>query len=45
MNRSAAREETFKVLYGMEIQKKENVQEQIELYLETQNIQKKETVE
>ena len=33
MNRSAAREETFKLLYSLEIQK-ENLKEQTEIYLE-----------
>jgi len=33
MNRSAAREETFKLLYSLEIQK-ENLKEQMEVYIE-----------
>ena len=37
MNRSAAREEAFKLLYSLEIQK-ENLQEQIELYFENEDI-------
>lgn len=37
MNRSAAREETFKLLYSLEIQK-ENIDEQIEVYLENEEI-------
>lgn len=44
MNRSASREETFKVLYSLEIQKKEDIQEQVALYLETENIRNKETI-
>ena len=31
MNRSAAREEAFKLLYSLEIQK-ENLEEQLEMY-------------
>ena len=45
MNRSAAREETFKLLYSLEVQKKEEIQEQVELYLESQNITNKEIKE
>ena len=45
MNRSAAREETFKLLYSLEVQKKEEIQEQVELYLESQNITNKESKE
>ena len=45
MNRSAAREETFKLLYSLEVQKKEEIQEQVELYLESQNKTKKENKE
>ena len=37
MNRSAAREEAFKLLYSLEIQK-ENLKEQIEIYLENSEI-------
>ena len=37
MNRSAAREETFKLLYSLEIQK-ENLKEQTEIYLENSDI-------
>lgn len=39
MNRSAIREQAFKLLYSLEIQKKEDFQEQIELYLESNEIQ------
>lgn len=45
MNRSAAREQAFKVLYSIEIQKRENIQEQLALYIETESITDKETVE
>lgn len=37
MNRSAAREEAFKLLYSLEIQK-ENIEEQTEIYLENEEI-------
>ena len=37
MNRSAAREETFKLLYSLEIQK-EDLKEQTEIYLENAEI-------
>lgn len=38
MNRSAIRELAFKLIYSLEIQKVENVKEQIELYLEANEI-------
>ena len=38
MNRSAIRELAFKLIYSLEIQKDENLQEQIELYLEANDI-------
>lgn len=44
MNRSAAREEAFKVLYSLEVQKKEEIKEQLELYLQNENITDKNTV-
>lgn len=44
MNRSAAREETFKILYSLEVQKKEEIEEQVDLYLETESIEEQETV-
>ena len=44
MNRSAAREEAFKLLYSLEVQKKEEIEEQIELYLESENITNTEVV-
>ena len=43
MNRSAAREETFKLLYSMEIQK-ENLNEQMEVYLENAEISDENTM-
>lgn len=39
MNRSAIRELAFKLIYSMEIQKEEDTQEQIQLYLESNNIE------
>lgn len=42
MNRSAAREQAFKLLYSLEIQK-ENLQEQIELYFENEEISDEKT--
>ena len=38
MNRSRIREEAFKLIYSLEIQKKENIEEQLELYLEDNNL-------
>ena len=38
MNRSAIREQAFKLIYSLEIQKKENVQELIQLYIESNNL-------
>lgn len=42
MNRTAAREEAFKLLYSLEIQK-DNLQEQIEMYFENEGIKSSET--
>ncbi len=38
MKRSAAREDTFKLLYSLEVQKDNNIEEQIDLYFENENI-------
>ena len=38
MNRSAIRELAFKLIYSLEIQKNENIDEQIELYIEAGEI-------
>ena len=38
MNRREMRENAFKLIYSLEIQKVENVQEQINLYFESNNI-------
>lgn len=40
MNRSAIRENTFKLIYSLEIQKPENLEEQIDLFFESNNIEK-----
>ena len=42
MNRSAIRENTFKIIYSLEIQKAENIEEQIELFFESNNIKDEE---
>ena len=42
MNRSSMREETFKILYSMQIQGNENKQEQIKLNIENNNIHNEE---
>ena len=39
MNRSAIREQAFKLIYSLEIQKSENLEEQIEIYLEENELQ------
>jgi N utilization substance protein B len=39
------REQTFKLLYSLEIQKQENKEEQIELFLENHEIKSKEGIE
>ena len=43
MNRTEMRENAFKLIYSLEIQKVENVQEQINLYFESNNITDEET--
>ena len=44
MNRTTIRDNTFKLIYSLEVQKNENKQEQIEMYLETNNISDKEAI-
>lgn len=39
MNRSEIREQAFKLIYSLEIQRKEPIEEQIELYIESNNIE------
>ncbi len=41
MNRSAIREQAFKLIYSLEIQKREDLNEQMELYIESNNIDDK----
>ena len=38
MNRTAIREQAFKLIYSLEIQKQENLEEAIDLYLESNEI-------
>lgn len=38
MNRSEIREQAFKLMYSLEIQKNENLEEQVKLYLESNEI-------
>lgn len=45
MNRSEIREQAFKLIYSLEIQKKDNLEEQIELYIESNNITNNDAVE
>ncbi len=42
MNRSAMREQAFKIIYSLEIQKEPNKIEQVELYFESNNIKNEE---
>ena len=45
MNRSEIREEAFKLIYSLEIQKKEPIEEQIELYIQSNSIDDKKAIE
>lgn len=45
MNRTAIREQTFKLIYSLEIQKQEDLQEAIELYEESNEITDKKAQE
>lgn len=45
MNRSAIRELAFKLVYSQEIQKNEDIEEQIELYIESNEITDKGAIE
>lgn len=45
MSRSAIREQAFKLIYSLEIQKKEPIEEQIQMYLESNKITKTEAIE
>ena len=44
MNRSEMREQAFKLIYSLEIQKKEPIEEQINLYIESNEIKDKNTI-
>ena len=41
MNRTAIRESAFKLIYSLEIQKQNNLEEQIDVYFESENIKNK----
>lgn len=41
MNRTTMRESAFKLIYSLEIQKQDNLKEQIDLYFESENIENK----
>ncbi len=45
MNRSAIRENAFKLIYSLEIQKAENIEEQIDLFFESNEIKDEEAKE
>lgn len=45
MKRSEIRELTFKLIYSLEIQKNENLDEQIDLYIENNEIEDKNAIE
>lgn len=44
MNRSEMREQAFKLIYSLEIQKKEPIEDQINLFLESNDIKDKNTI-
>ena len=45
MNRTAIREKAFKLIYSLEIQKQDNLEDQIALYFESENIENMEAKE
>ena len=45
MNRTAIREKAFQLIYSLELQKYNSLQEQIDLYFESENIENKEAKE
>ncbi len=45
MNRTEIREQAFKLIYSLEIQKKEDLEEAIELYIESNEITDKNAIE
>ena len=44
MNRSAAREETFKLVYSLEVQRGKFSEEQVDLYIESEEIDDEKTI-
>ena len=44
MNRTQMRENAFKLLYSLEVQKKQNLEEQIDLYLQSNEIEDDEAI-
>lgn len=45
MSRTAIREHAFKLIYSIEIQNKENINEQIDLYIESNNIDNENSIQ
>ena len=45
MNRTAIRESAFKLIYSLEIQKQNDLKEQIDVYFESENIENKDAKE
>ena len=45
MNRSKIREQAFKLIYSLEIQRDGNLEEQVELYLESNNLTDKNAID
>ncbi len=45
MNRSEMREQAFKIMYSLEIQRNENLEEQLELYIESNEITDQNAIE
>ena len=44
MSRSANRKMAFELIYSLQVQKSENIEEQIDLYIENNNIENDETI-
>ena len=44
MNRTQMRENAFKLLYSLEVQKKQNLEEQIDIYLQSNEIEDEEAI-
>ena len=45
MNRSTMREQAFKLIYSLEMQKQENLENQLDLYIEANNIENNDAIE